>query len=302
MQFFNSNTRIQFSAIHPLRSSVLLAAAFCSCLSAAKASASEGDAKLVFGIVPQQSASRLAQAWVPFLERLSEASGYEIEFATAKDIPTFEACLAKGAYDIAYMNPYHYTVFHDLAGYQAIARVRDKRLKGILVARKDAEADNLDVLSGHAVAFPSPAAFGASVIPRAELRARGVAITPKYVKSHDSVYRAVAAGLMPAGGGVMRTFNNVAESIRDQLKIIYQTEGYTPHAFAVSSRLTEAQSENVFAAMQSVSENDAQTLQPLGMKGFIRAANADWDDIRALELDRNHTQIVSDKSPQCHSG
>ena len=258
--------------------------------------------KFVFGIVPQQSASRLAQVWVPFLERLSTASGYEIEFATAKDIPTFEACLSKGAYDVAYMNPYHYTVFHEVAGYQAIARVRDKRLKGILVARKNAKSVQLADLSGQSVAFPSPAAFGASVIPRAELKARGIDVTPNYVKSHDSVYRAVAAGLMPAGGGVMRTFNNIPADLRDQLEVIYRTDGYTPHAFAVSSRFSPADSQILFEAMQQVAANEAQVLQPLGMKGFAKAANEDWDDIRALRLNKNHTQIVADESLQCHSG
>ncbi|WP_218940241.1 phosphate/phosphite/phosphonate ABC transporter substrate-binding protein [Denitrobaculum tricleocarpae] len=281
---------------------MLIAAVLQITLSTVGTAAADSRESFVFGIVPQQSASRLAQAWVPFMERLSDVSGYRIEFATAKDIPTFEACLAKGAYDIAYMNPYHYTVFHDLAGYQAIARVRDKRLRGILVARKDASLENLEHLSGNAVAFPSPAAFGASVIPRAELKARGIDISPNYVKSHDSVYRAVAAGLMPAGGGVMRTFNNVPADIRDQLKIVYRTDGYTPHAFAVSSRMNGAQSEALFEAMQQVAANDAQTLQPLGMKGFVQAANADWDDIRALQLTQNHTQIVSNESLQCHSG
>lgn len=299
---FVSKARTESLAIHHLRFFLLIAAVLQIAMSSAGAATAESGKRFVFGIVPQQSASRLAQAWVPFLERLSEASGYSIEFATAKDIPTFEACLAKGAYDIAYMNPYHYTVFHDLAGYQAIARVQDKRLRGILVARKESNLENLEHLSGHAVAFPSPAAFGASVIPRAELKARGIDITPNYVKSHDSVYRAVAAGLMPAGGGVMRTFNNIPADIRDQLKIVYRTEGYTPHAFAVSSRLDASQSETLFKAMLQVAANAAQTLQPLGMKGFAQAANADWDDIRALQLNQTHTQIVSNESLQCHSG
>ena len=60
---------------------------------------------LTFGIVPQQSASRLAQIWVPVFDYLSEKTGMRIQFATAKDIPAFEACLARGAYDLAYMKP-----------------------------------------------------------------------------------------------------------------------------------------------------------------------------------------------------
>ena len=159
-----------------------------------------------FGVVPQQSATRLAQVWIPFLEELERVSGHKLKFTTAKDIPTFEACLKAKAYDFAYMNPYHYTVFHETAGYEAFAHQSDKRLKGILVARKDSDIDDLSQLNNRTLAFPSPAAFGASVIPRAELSAKNITVEPSYVKSHDSVYRSVALGLFPAGGGVKRTF------------------------------------------------------------------------------------------------
>ena len=263
--------------------------------------AAEAERILTVGIVPQQSASRLAKIWVPALNAWSDRSGYKLIFETAKDIPTFEACLAKGAYDIAYMNPYHYTVFHKQSGYKAFARQADKMLKGIIVARQDADAKDLSSLDGGAVAFPSPAAFGASVIPRAELRQMGINFTPRYVRSHDSVYRAVSAGLIPAGGGVLRTFNTVDPEIRDQLKVIYQTDGYTPHAFAARDTLSSEAVEKVFEAMQYTNQEGSEVLTSLGMKGIIGAVDSDWDDVRALNLAASHTDIVDDESLQCHS-
>jgi phosphonate transport system substrate-binding protein len=68
-----------------------------------------------FGVVPQHASLRLVRDWVPFLADLSSRSGISLEFRTTKDIPTFERCLAVGAFDFAYMNPYHYTVYHDVA-------------------------------------------------------------------------------------------------------------------------------------------------------------------------------------------
>lgn len=255
--------------------------------------------RVVFGVVPQQSATRLAQVWVPLLNRLTEISGYPIEFATAKDIPSFEACLAQGAYDVAYMNPYHYTVFHRVAGYEAFARQADKRLKGVIVARSDSLVQTLSDLDGEQIAFPSPAAFGASVVPRAELRGQNISFTPHYVKSHDSVYRSVAAGLFAAGGGVGRTLGNVPQDLRAQLKVIYQTNDYTPHAFATVSTLSDGQREAIAAALLSIS--DEALLKPLGMSGFEVAANADWDDVRALDLTQSQTEIVAAGTLQCLS-
>ena len=221
-----------------------------------------------FGIVPQQSASRLAQIWVPLFDHLSEKTGKTIRFATAKDIPAFEACLAKGAYDLAYMNPYHYTTFHEVAGYEAFARQEKKRLRGLIVVRADSDLERLEDLDDQAIAFPSPAAFGASVIPRAEMKSRDMVIRPAYVKSHDSVYRAVIAGLFPAGGGVLRTFNNVPEDQRSKLRVLYRTDAYTPHAFAAHPRVGQALVAQLAKAMTAVASDQPMLLKAIGMSGI----------------------------------
>jgi len=176
---------------------------------------------VTFGIVPQQSASRLAQMWGPLLSELSARTGVSFRFRTTKDIPTFEACLAAGAFDFAYMNPMHYAIFSKEAGYTALAHQKGKRLKGVMVVRADSPHEDLISLQNETVAFPSPGAFGASILTRASLQQRDVSFDASYVNSHDSVYRAVAAGLAAAGGGVSRTWNSVDPSIRDELRIIY---------------------------------------------------------------------------------
>lgn len=254
-----------------------------------------------FGIVPQQSATRLAKIWLPFLSELSARTGMTIKFTTTKDIPTFEKCLAQGAFQLAYMNPYHYTVFHEKAGYQAFARQSAKRLQGLMVVRADSPIKSLDQLSGQALAFPSPAAFGASVLPRAEMRERGLTFQPRYVKSHDSVYRSVAAGIFPAGGGVKRTFNNADEKIRAKLRIVYSTKKYTPHAFAAGPTVSADEIERVGGAMLKLAAEKPELVKALGMKGFQTAVDRDWNDVRALKLSANETQIVEQGKIKCLS-
>lgn len=280
----------------------LLAAQFAAVLVFAPNTAIAQSKPVIFGVVPQQSASRLARVWVPLMDFLSKTTGYSIRFATAKDIPTFEACLAEGVYDIAYMNPYHYVFFHDAVGYDAIARQKDKKLKGLLVTRKDRPKSGLADLQGAKIAFPSPAAFGASVIPRAELRKQGVDFTADYVKSHDSVYRAVALGLHDAGGGVRRTWNTLAPEIRDQLEVFYETAPYTPHAIAAGPAIAPALRNALQNALLALSEIDGDILKNLGILGFQAGKDEDWDDVRALNLDKAQTQIVDETSNRCHFG
>lgn len=247
---------------------------------------SASAAPLSFGVVPQQSANKLAKLWTPVFLYLSDKTGEEIRFATANDIPAFEQRLLRGEYDFAYMNPYHYTVFHQKPGYQALARQKDKRIQGILVVRRDSPIQSLEALNQQVVAFPSPAAFAASVLPQAQLMRDGIAVEPRYVSSHDSVYLNVARGFMVAGGGVMRTFNNTAPEVREQLRILWTTPGYTPHAIAVHPRVDERVVLKIQAALANMhlDPEGAALLKSININAFDSAADADWDDVRSLNI------------------
>lgn len=241
---------------------------------------------LTFGIVPQQSAQKLARLWTPVTQYLSEKTGHEIRFATARNIPTFEKRVLAGEYDIAYMNPYHFTVFNQRPGYRAIARQKDKQIKGILVVRKDSPITDLAQLDGEKLAFPSPAAFAASVVPRANLVQKQIQFDPKYVSSHDSVYLNVAKGFFPAGGGVIRTFNNTDPAVREQLKVLWTTEGYTPHAVAVSPAVSNEAAQQLQQALLAMADDPrgAELLKAINFKAFTAARDSDWDDVRGLNI------------------
>ena len=241
---------------------------------------------LSFGIVPQQSANKLAKLWTPIFSYLSEKTGDTILFATAQDIPTFEKRLLSGEYDLAYMNPYHYTVFSQKPGYRAIAKQKDKRIKGIVVVAKDSPVTSLQDLTGDTLAFPSPAAFAASVLPRAKMEKEGVLFSPKYVSSHDSVYLTVAKGLFPAGGGVVRTFNNARPEVRDSLRVLWTTPGYTPHAIATHPRVEPEVVERLKTALLDMnSDPQGQALlKTINFSGMESAEDQDWNDVRELNI------------------
>ncbi|WP_237560205.1 phosphate/phosphite/phosphonate ABC transporter substrate-binding protein [Ferriphaselus sp. R-1] len=265
----------------------LLGAALCGVLLyAGLAQSSELGQTFTFGIVPQQSASRSAEEWGPLLAELSLHTGLSFRFATAPSIPVFEQRLGRGEYDFAYMNPYHYVVFHRVSGYRALAKEQAKMLKGIIVVRKDANVRALPDLAGQEVAFPAPAAFAASILTQAEFERQRVKITPRYVSSHESVYRAVAAGLYPAGGGIPRTLEAAPDAVRGQLRVLVQTAQYTPHAIASAPRVSPEIVERVQQALVSMSstERGRQILRGLTFSGIMRAEDEAWNDIRALDL------------------
>ena len=239
-----------------------------------------------FAVVPQQAAGKLARLWTPLLLYLSAKTGHEFVFKTAKDIPTFERRLAAGKYDMAYMNPYHYTVFHRSPGYVAFAKQKDVQIKGLLVVRKDSPYQSLHDLAGQTLAFPSPAAFAATVLTRGHLSAMDIPFTPTYVSSHDSVYLSVAKGFYAAGGGVVRTLKNIAPGIQDQLHILWLSPSYTPHAIAAHPRVPPAVVKHVQSILERMHHDPEgrALLQALRFTGIDVAHDTDWDDIRALDI------------------
>lgn len=241
--------------------------------------------KLVFGVVPQQSAAKLAQQWQPLLDRWGELAGVDITFATARDIPTFEKRLAAGEYDMSYMNPYHFTLVNHNPGYTAVAHAKDKQITGILVAKRDWQGELSD-LEGATIAFPAPRAFAASILTQSELKQKGITFTPKYVGSHDSVYLGVAKGLYVSGGGVGRTFKSFNDEAKQDLKIIYRTASYTPHAFAISNQVDEKTQTSLRKAVELLNKDPQaqKSFKMLSIKGLQPAQDSDWDDIVQLGI------------------
>ena len=107
------------------------------------------------------------------------------------------------------------------------------------MVQKDYPIKDIEDLKQQQLAFLSPAAFAASVRPRVSLTKQSIPFTPKYVKSHDSVYRSVAEEIFSAGGGIKRTFKSIPEEICSELKVFWTTDGFTHHAFAVHTRVGE---------------------------------------------------------------
>ncbi|HWR59771.1 MAG TPA: phosphate/phosphite/phosphonate ABC transporter substrate-binding protein [Thermodesulfovibrionales bacterium] len=247
---------------------------------------SEEKKVLSFGVVPQQSAGKLARNWIPVLDYIGNKTGYIINFETAPDIPEFEKRLQKGMYDLAYMNPYHYAAYSKTPGYRAFAKQKGEKLVAILVTKKNSEIRSIQDLRGKILAFPSPAAFAASILTREFLLKNGIDITPKYVGSHDSVYRTVANGIYPAGGGITRTLENMEKDVKEQLHIIWTSKPYTPHAFASLPSVSDSVVNKILNAMKLMN-NDPEALnllKSIEFTGFEQARDLEWNDIRALRI------------------
>ena len=255
--------------------------------------AAQANESYSFGVVPQGTATKLAMKWIPVLDWLSNKSGVELRFETAPDIPTFEQRVSAGEYDFAYMNPYHFVVYNESPGYHALAHANGTRIKGIVVVPKSSSVQTLADLQNKTLAYPSPAAFAATLVVRSALRQKGIQADADFVKSHDSVYINVAKGLYPAGGGIERTLALTNPEIRKQLRVLWVSPGYTPHAIASRPGMSESARTRIKEAMAAMNDDPKgrEILKGIGFKGFESAADKDWDDIRSLKIDAKESGI-----------
>lgn len=238
----------------------------------------------LLGVVPQQSPVTLFKAWKPITDYLSEATGLTVGLKTEKSIAEFEKVLYDGGYDLAYMNPFHYTIANERQRYQAVARAK-KTLKGIMVMQKDGDFKALVTDPKTVFLFPSPNAFAATLIVKYELLTKyGVDLNKgdnyKYVNSHDSVYKGVARGIGQLGGGIQRTFNNFSSARdKEQLAEVYETQAYPSHPFAIKPGMPEADCEKLVAALLAM---PAELSERLSMQEIIPTGDAEFDVIREL--------------------
>jgi phosphonate transport system substrate-binding protein len=242
-----------------------------------------------FAVVPQHAASKIFRQWQPIITLLAKETGKEIEIVTSKDIPSFERELKQGNYDFAYMNPYHFTIFNQKNGYQAIAKQKGKLIRGIFVVKKDSHYKTLNDLKNAHIAFPSPAAFAATLLTRGNLETNNIPYEYQFVSSHDSVYLSVANSIFDAGGGILRTFKGMPEQLRENLRILWKSDGYTPHAIAGHSRISSDVRTSIQEALVAMIQSPGmlEDLNNLGFKqGFEKANNHDWDDVRRLNLQK----------------
>lgn len=230
-----------------------------------------------FGVVPQLSPIVTAERWQPLLNEISRQTGSTLRFATATSVTTFEERVLHGEYDYVYLNSLLYQQTLKSQGYRALVR-DEKPLRGIIVVRHDGPT-SLDELAKKTLAFPSPRAFGATLLPRADLRRLNIRHDVSYLGTHESVYQSIAQGRHIAGGGVQRSFDLLPEAQRRNLRILHTTAPAPAHVIAAHARVPLQETERLRQALLGLHENPAtaRALTQLEMQRLVDVSRADVD-------------------------
>ena len=111
--------------------------------------------------------------------------------------------------------------------------------------------------------------------------------TPLYAETHDSVYLSVISGKCVAGCGVMSTFNQQEDRVKDQLRVIYTTRKLAPHPVVSHPRVPAEVVARVQRAFYEVSQAPCweHLLAHVPMNTPGPATRKDYEELEKLGLE-----------------
>jgi phosphonate transport system substrate-binding protein len=240
-------------------------------------------------LIPRLPATTLYHDWAPLLERMGNGSGLCFDLHIPADFSDFEQAIRAGKPDFVLLNPYYQVMVARKPGYVPLVRDQQSGLAGVLVVRKDSPVQDIQQLEGAMVAFPAPNAYAASLLMRALFAQRNIHITANYVGSHNNVYRAVALGLVQAGGGANTTLNQEPVELKSQLRVLFTTPNYMPHPFSAHPRISQQVREKVITGFLNISANPAgrDLLKAIQIAQPTRADyTRDYKELERLKLEQ----------------
>jgi phosphonate transport system substrate-binding protein len=196
--------------------------------------------RYILSVVPFQLPVATHKDWAPMVEHLTKSLNADVELRVYRAFSEYESELFQGIPDFSFMGPYLQVIAYKRQGYIPLVR-SSQMLKGILVVPRDGPYKTVKDLTGKIIAFPSPNSLAASLYIRALLTEREhVRFTPRYLDSHNDVYRHVMLHQTDAGGGIRLTLAHQPQDVQAKLRIIYETPPMVPHPLSAHPRVPAA--------------------------------------------------------------
>tara|TARA_R110002167_G_scaffold32938_1_gene106401 strand:- start:665 stop:1576 length:912 start_codon:yes stop_codon:yes gene_type:complete len=234
------------------------------------------------------------EIWKNIFLYISQETGIDLVFEPATSQLDFELNLAKSHYDLAFLSPLQFEAFRLTPGYQAQIKRKAQPIRAIIFVKKNGHIKSFSELRNAIIAFPNPLNFESSIVPRESLKRLNFNIIPQFLPSETAVYKEVISEQYIAGSGTHENFLAQPVEIRNSLKIVWDSPGFTPHAFVAHPRVgffSLIKLKRAFVDM--IKNEEAKKLLPYIFveNGFEVARDSDWDEIKLIDLNELNGSI-----------
>lgn len=243
-----------------------------------------------FAVHPLHNPKKLLEVYQPLINDLNhQLHDIRIELEASRDYQVYETKIDQREPAFLLPNPWQTLMAID-KGYNVIAMAGNANdFKGIFVVRKDSEIHEPQDLIGKTVAYPSPTALAAAIMPQYFLHQAGLNISKdiqnSYVGSQESSIMNVYLGTAAAGATwppPWRSFEKTRPQEAAQLKVIWQTEPLLNNSVMVRDDVPPALVEQVKQYLLKLHqvEQGKQILAAMETEQFYAADNARYDLVR----------------------
>lgn len=253
-------------------------------------------------IHPLHNPEKLVRAYQPLIDHLNlQIADARFSLEASRDYAEYERKFRARAPDLLLPNPWQ-TLEAMKVGYGVIAMAGElSDFKGIFVVRRDSGIKQPADLKGKAVAYPSPTALAASIMPQWFLHQHGVNVNRdienRYVGSQESAIMNAYLGQVAAGvtwPPPWRLFQKDHPQEAAQLMVAWETPPLINNSVMVRDDLTPKLREQLRAELMKLnnSEQGRSILAGMETTRFLPAADADYNLVREF-VTRFEAQVRS---------
>lgn len=243
-----------------------------------------------FAVHPLHNPQKLIETYQPLINDLNQnLDGARIELEASRDYQVYEDKIDQREPAFLLPNPWQ-TLEAMKKGYNVIAMAGNPNdFKGIIIVRKDSHINTPQDLIGKTVAYPSPTALAAAIMPQYFLHQTGLNINKdiqnNYVGSQESSIMNVFLGSAAAGATwppPWRAFEKDHPQEAAQLKVIWQTEPLLNNSVMVREDIPSALADRVRKYLLNLHQSDQgqKILAEMETEQFYAADNARYDLVR----------------------
>lgn len=273
---------------------------------AASPQGTEKEEVLHFAIHPLHNPSKLMHDYQPLIDYLNaNIPGKRFEVEASRDYQDYERKISVHDPEFLLPNPWQ-SLEAMKAGYEIVAMAGEALdFKGLIIVRRDSGIREVADLRGKTLAYPSPTALAACIMPQWFLHTHGLDvnhdITNRYVGSQESAI--MNAYLRVTAAGVTwpppwRAFQAEHPTEAAQLHVMWETEPLLNNSVMARKDLPADLRERVRQLLLELDRTPEGRgiLAGIETARFLPATDADYDVVRQF-VARFEAEVRPVKSP-----
>jgi phosphonate transport system substrate-binding protein len=250
-----------------------------------------GETPLRIGMIPDAGATQVSvEQKAPLRAYLEKALGRPVTLIIPTNYNATVEALGNDSLDLAYLGGLTFVKAQERYGaIPLVQREADRQFHALFITQANSPIRDLKDLKGKAFAFGDINSTSGHLMPYLALQNVGIDADSdlkfRYTGSHAATIKAVESGAVDAGAcdeTVYKEMTQDGKAAADKLRVFYTTAPFVDYVWAARAGLDKQSQEAIVKAFTDLKphQND-DILAILRGEKFVRADNAEYDDIRA---------------------